>query len=177
MLLIIFQSILALTINRLGMSLLRMDKPSDAVRFLDDFDLTLSIDNRPIAAQQMSNIELTLQPVVFRVSYRDIHLITSIVNKAIELSTPSQPADTAKLSTQSIETSKLSVTSDHHPQDHAASTTTISSSKALESHVITSKEHVSDIHQSDNTENADDYHVSAQGKFRWLPTCPHRRFA
>ena len=71
------------------MSLLRMDKPSDGVRFLDDLDLTLSMDNRQWAAQQMSSIELTLQPVVFRVSYRDINLITTIVNKAIDLSTKS----------------------------------------------------------------------------------------
>jgi vacuolar protein sorting-associated protein 13A/C len=71
------------------MSLLRMDKPSDGVRFLDDLDLTLSMDNRRWTAQQMSSIELTLQPVVFRVSYRDINLITAIVNKAIELSTKS----------------------------------------------------------------------------------------
>lgn len=76
------------------MSLLRMDKPSDSVRFLDDLDLTLSMDNRQWAAQQMSNIEITLHPVVFRVSYRDIHLITTIVNKAIELSTKSQSSVT-----------------------------------------------------------------------------------
>lgn len=71
-----------------------MDKPSDSVRFLDDLDLTLSMDNRQWAAQQMSNIEITLHPVVFRVSYRDIHLITTIVNKAIELSTKSQSSVT-----------------------------------------------------------------------------------
>ena len=72
------------------MSLLRMDKPLDGVRFLDDLDLTLSMDNRQWAAQHMFSIELTLEPVIFRVSYRDINLITSIVNKAIELSTKSQ---------------------------------------------------------------------------------------
>lgn len=81
------QTILALTVNRLGMSLLRMDKPSEAVRFLDDLDLTLSVDNRQIADQKVSSLELLLQTVIFRVSYRDIVLISSIVNKAIELST------------------------------------------------------------------------------------------
>lgn len=72
------------------MSLLRMDRPSDGVRFLDDLDLTLSMDKGRWTAQQVSSIEITLQPVVFRVSYRDINLITAIVNKAIELSTKSQ---------------------------------------------------------------------------------------
>lgn len=78
---------MALTVNRLGMSLLRMDKPSEAVRFLDDLDLTFSMDNRQIDDQKVFNLELTLQTVIFRASYRDIILISSIVNKAVELFT------------------------------------------------------------------------------------------
>ncbi|THV04954.1 vacuolar protein sorting-associated protein 13 [Dendrothele bispora CBS 962.96] len=84
------QGIMALTINRLGMSLMRMGKPSDTVRFLDEFDLTFSYDNRTSASQQMTSIELNAKPIVFRASYRDIKLITAIVNKAIELSSKSQ---------------------------------------------------------------------------------------
>ncbi|KAF5375265.1 hypothetical protein D9758_000284 [Tetrapyrgos nigripes] len=85
------QGIMALTVNRLGMSLMRMGKPSDTVRFLDEFDLTFSYDSRSSASQQMTSIELNAKPIVFRASYCDINMITSIVNKAIELSARPQP--------------------------------------------------------------------------------------
>ncbi|KAF8974033.1 vacuolar protein sorting-associated protein 13 [Flammula alnicola] len=78
------QGILALTVDRLGMSLMRMGKAAESVRFLDDVDFTLSLDSRSSSSHQMTNIEIVAKPIVFRASYRDINLITSIVNKAIE---------------------------------------------------------------------------------------------
>ncbi|KIY71623.1 vacuolar protein sorting-associated protein 13 [Cylindrobasidium torrendii FP15055 ss-10] len=88
------QGVLAVNVDRLGMSLVTMGKESDSVRFLDDVDLTLSLDSRSSLSQQMTNIEVTAKPIVFRASYRDIILITSIVNKAIELSSQgSKPQD------------------------------------------------------------------------------------
>ncbi|KAH6917385.1 vacuolar protein sorting-associated protein vps13 [Coprinopsis sp. MPI-PUGE-AT-0042] len=86
------QGIIALNIQRLGMSLIQMGKNSESARFLDDVDLTVSLDNRSNSAQQMTSIEISAKPIVFRASYRDINLITSIVNKAIELYSNSQPA-------------------------------------------------------------------------------------
>ncbi|KAF4605212.1 hypothetical protein EYR40_003995 [Pleurotus pulmonarius] len=83
------QGILALTINKLGMSLLRMGKETENVRFLDDVDLTLSLDSRSSSSQQLSSIEITSKPIVLRASYRDITLIMSIVNKAIAMYTSS----------------------------------------------------------------------------------------
>ncbi|KAF7791866.1 hypothetical protein EIP86_002890 [Pleurotus ostreatoroseus] len=79
------QGILALSVDRLGMSLTSMGKDADTVRFLDDVDLTFALDSRTSASQQMTSIEITSQPIVFRASYRDINLITTIVNKAITL--------------------------------------------------------------------------------------------
>jgi vacuolar protein sorting-associated protein 13A/C len=38
----------------------------------------------------MTSIEITSKPIIFRASYRDINLISSIVNKAAELSNRSQ---------------------------------------------------------------------------------------
>ena len=73
----------------MGMSLVQMGRPSDTVRFLDEFDLTFSLDNRSTSSQLMTNMELNTRPIVFRASYRDITLITTIVNKAIELSSNS----------------------------------------------------------------------------------------
>ncbi|KIK70982.1 hypothetical protein GYMLUDRAFT_33082 [Collybiopsis luxurians FD-317 M1] len=83
------QGIMALSLTQMGMSLVQMGRPSDTVRFLDEFDLTFSLDNRSTSSQLMTNIELNTRPIVFRASYRDITLITTIVNKAIELSSNS----------------------------------------------------------------------------------------
>ncbi|THH34126.1 hypothetical protein EUX98_g96 [Antrodiella citrinella] len=79
------QGVIALTVQHLGMSLLRMGKESESVRFLDDVDLTFSLDTRSSSSHHTTSIELTVQPVIFRASYRDINLITTIVNKAIQL--------------------------------------------------------------------------------------------
>ncbi|KAF8168100.1 vacuolar protein sorting-associated protein 13 [Crassisporium funariophilum] len=103
------QGILALTISRLGMSLIRMGRASESVRFLDDVDLTFSLDSRSSSSQQMTNMEIAAKPIVFRASYRDINLISSIVNKAIEGYGKSQqpklnPKDESTGSSQSRET-------------------------------------------------------------------------
>ncbi|CAL1695807.1 unnamed protein product [Somion occarium] len=83
------QGILALSVDRLGMSLTRIGKTSESVRFLDDVDLTCSLDSRSSTSQQMTSIEVSIRPVVFRASYRDINLISTIANKAIDLYTKS----------------------------------------------------------------------------------------
>ncbi|KAH9849745.1 vacuolar protein sorting-associated protein 13 [Lenzites betulinus] len=79
------QGVFAVSVKQVGMSLTRMGKPAESVRFLDDVDLTFALDSRTSAAHQSTSIEVAAQPIVFRASYRDIMLITTIVNKAIEL--------------------------------------------------------------------------------------------
>lgn len=88
---------MALTINRLGMSLMRMGQVSDSVRFLDETDMTFSLDSRTSTQEHMTSMELSMKPIVFRASYRDINLIMAIVNKAIALygESASVPQDTA----------------------------------------------------------------------------------
>lgn len=66
------------------MSLTSMGKGADSVRFLDDVDVTLSMDSRWTAEHQMTSIEISSEPIVFRASYRDINLIMKIVNTALE---------------------------------------------------------------------------------------------
>lgn len=85
------QGVIALKVDRLGMFLSRMDKPKDKLRFLDNFDFTLSYDSRKVDFRQNTSIELRADPIIFRASYRDILLITEIFNKALELSTKSRP--------------------------------------------------------------------------------------
>lgn len=70
-----------------------MGKLSESVRFLDDVDLTFSLDSRSSSVQQMISMEISAKPIVFRASYRDMKLITSIVNKAIELYGSSQTSN------------------------------------------------------------------------------------
>ncbi|KAG5731737.1 Vacuolar protein sorting-associated protein 13 [Termitomyces sp. T112] len=79
------QGIMAFSVNRLGMSLMRMGKASESVRFLDDVDLTVSLDSGSSLSQKMTNIEMVVKPVIFRASYSDLNMIASIINKAISL--------------------------------------------------------------------------------------------
>jgi vacuolar protein sorting-associated protein 13A/C len=72
------------------MSLIRMGADADTVRFLDDVDLTFSIDSRSSTREQMTSMELAAKPIVFRASYRDIMLITTIASKAVDLYGKSQ---------------------------------------------------------------------------------------
>ncbi|PFH54473.1 hypothetical protein AMATHDRAFT_72271 [Amanita thiersii Skay4041] len=90
------QGIIALKVDRLGMSLTRMGKPTESVRFLDDVDITVSLDNRSSALQQMTSIEIFTKAVTVRASYRDVMLISSIVTKAIEMYGKSQNSNTAQ---------------------------------------------------------------------------------
>ncbi|GAA6006460.1 hypothetical protein JCM10207_004941 [Rhodosporidiobolus poonsookiae] len=85
------QGTLALTVNKMGMFLCRMDKPKENIRVLDDVDITLSMDSRGDGGRQVTNIDVGIQPLILRVSLRDIFLINSIINRAIELSNRSPP--------------------------------------------------------------------------------------
>lgn len=61
-----------------------MGRPSEKAKFMDDVDITMSLDTRSAASQQLTNIEIHSKNVTFRASYRDIALITSILNRAME---------------------------------------------------------------------------------------------
>ncbi|KAI0094888.1 vacuolar protein sorting-associated protein 13 [Irpex rosettiformis] len=107
-----YQETLALSVERLGMSLTRMGKDAETVRFLDDIDFTFSLDSRSSGAHQQTSIELNSQPVVFRASYRDINLITTIASKAIELYSSS----TAKASGEQLTADASTSTRVQRPQ-------------------------------------------------------------
>lgn len=87
------QGILALNVQKLGMSLLRMDRPKETLRFLDEIDIVLSMDSRQVSSHQTTDIELNVEPVIFRASYRDILLITEIVNKGIAIAASATHAE------------------------------------------------------------------------------------
>lgn len=79
---------------------MRMGKATESVRFLDEVDLTFSMDSRSSSSQQMTSMELAAKPIVFRSSYRDINMIMAIINKAIALYGNSQSSE----SPQAVET-------------------------------------------------------------------------
>ena len=83
-------------VAELGMFLCRMDRPKENIRVLDDVDLILSMDSRADGGRQVTNIEVGVQPLILRVSMRDIFLINSIINRAIELSNRSATPETAE---------------------------------------------------------------------------------
>ncbi|OCF42293.1 vacuolar protein sorting-associated protein vps13 [Kwoniella heveanensis CBS 569] len=89
------QSVLALKIDRVGMSFGRMDRPNDRVKFLDDLNIALSLDTRRRGSQQMTSFEVEIpDPIIFRASYTDIMLITDIANKATAVATKALAPET-----------------------------------------------------------------------------------
>jgi vacuolar protein sorting-associated protein 13A/C len=133
---------MALTVSRMGMSLMRMGKHSESVRFLDDVDMTFSLDTRSSSGQQMVSMEISVKPIVFRASYRDIKLITSIINTAIELYGNSQKSNAVDDEVYAVEVESLA----SKPLEGQSSRSTVSK---LRSHpignarVLMSKEQVS----------------------------------
>ncbi|KAK2629859.1 hypothetical protein QTJ16_000679 [Diplocarpon rosae] len=78
------QHALTLQVSKMGMFLCRMDRFEDSrLRILDDFSLQLSMDS---SKENLSSIHIDVEPLVLRLSLRDILLATQIVAKASELS-------------------------------------------------------------------------------------------
>lgn len=86
------QNALTLQVEEVGMFLCRMDKfETSRLRILDDFTLNFSMDNRSLGEyQSVQSIRVEVEPLVLRVSLRDILLATQIFNKASEMSAPNK---------------------------------------------------------------------------------------
>ncbi|KAG8530898.1 uncharacterized protein KY384_004255 [Bacidia gigantensis] len=82
------QNASTLQISRIGMFLCRMDKfDTSRLRILDDFSITMSMDSRSQGKQSsLTSISIDIEPLVLRLSLRDILLALQIVNKASEIS-------------------------------------------------------------------------------------------
>ncbi|KAJ8612730.1 hypothetical protein MRB53_037306 [Persea americana] len=77
-----------LQVEEVGMFLCRMDKfETSRLRVLDDFSIATSLDMRSTGASaSLTNIHVDIEPLVLRLSLRDILLVMQIVAKASELS-------------------------------------------------------------------------------------------
>ncbi|MCJ1294226.1 hypothetical protein MMC34_005783 [Xylographa carneopallida] len=81
------QNVSTLQITKVGMFLCRMDKfETSRLRILDDFSLQMSMDSRSKGRQSsLTSIHINIEPLVLRLSLRDILLALQIVNRASEL--------------------------------------------------------------------------------------------
>jgi vacuolar protein sorting-associated protein 13A/C len=78
------QHALTLQVSKMGMFLCRMDRFEDSrLRILDDFSLQMSMDS---SKRDLTSIHIDIEPLVLRLSLRDILLALQIVGKASELS-------------------------------------------------------------------------------------------
>ena len=78
------QHALTLQVSKMGMFFCRMDRFEDTrLRILDDFSLQMSMDS---SHPNATSIHIDVEPLVLRLSLRDILLALQIVSKASELS-------------------------------------------------------------------------------------------
>lgn len=78
------QHALTFQISEVGMFLCRMDKfETSRLRIIDDFSVQLSMDG---SKPNTTDIHVDIEPLVLRLSLRDILLVLQIVSKASELS-------------------------------------------------------------------------------------------
>ncbi|KAH9886351.1 vacuolar protein sorting-associated protein 13 [Xylariomycetidae sp. FL2044] len=78
------QHALTFQVSEVGMFLCRMDKFDDTrLRILDNFSIQLSMDS---SQPNSTNIHVEVEPLILRLSLRDILLVLQIVSKASELS-------------------------------------------------------------------------------------------
>lgn len=78
------QNITTLATNNVNVFLTQMNaSDSDKVRLLDDFSTTLTIDKRESTIEKLvTNVQLSVQPLLMRISLRDIRLAMLIFKRA-----------------------------------------------------------------------------------------------
>ncbi|KAI9814573.1 MAG: hypothetical protein M1827_003128 [Pycnora praestabilis] len=81
------QNSFTLQVEKIGMFLCRMDQfDTSRLRILDDFTINVSMDTRSKGKQSsMTSINIDIEPLVLRLSLRDILLAIQIANKATEM--------------------------------------------------------------------------------------------
>lgn len=98
------QNSTSLQMTKIGMFLCRMDKfDTNRLRILDDFALTLSMDTQTSGSHGSSTrLDLSVDPLVLRLSLRDILLAIQIVNEASEMLFKTRKAVSENASQQSL---------------------------------------------------------------------------
>ncbi|EZF77133.1 hypothetical protein H105_01647 [Trichophyton soudanense CBS 452.61] len=91
------QNASTLQITKVGMFLCRMDKfETSRLRILDDFSLELSMDTQSKSKSfSTTRIDMHVEPLILRLSPRDILLALQIMNRVSEMTSPTQPQNAA----------------------------------------------------------------------------------
>jgi vacuolar protein sorting-associated protein 13A/C len=80
------QSTLTLNVSKIGMFLCAMNRRTEAtIRFVEEFEISMSMESQNSANHKMTNIVIDLQALIIRVSYLDMMLINTVINRALEL--------------------------------------------------------------------------------------------
>ncbi|OLL22292.1 Vacuolar protein sorting-associated protein 13 [Neolecta irregularis DAH-3] len=92
------QTVMTVTAQEIGMYLCKMDKlDGTRIRVLDDFDINLSMESRSDSLKgEFTSIAIDVNPLVVRLSFHDIKLVTAIINRAYELSGDTQNGQSSK---------------------------------------------------------------------------------
>lgn len=114
-----------------------MSNIADSARFLDNVDLTFSLDSRSTTSQQLTSIEVGAKPIIFRASFHDINLIMNITNRALGVygSTTNARAQKSGLGT-------ISMADTTTPRSSVPVVIARTSHPIASAHVITTKEQV-----------------------------------
>lgn len=85
--LITSQNVISLAANNIGMFVSLMNDPvNKKLRIIDDFSISFAHDSRDSDVNKyLTNIQLSIEPLLMRVSLRDIRLALEIFNRANEL--------------------------------------------------------------------------------------------
>lgn len=94
--LITSQNIISLAANKIGMFVVNMDHFDDQrMRIIDDFSVSFAFDDRGSNANTLlTNVQLSVDPLLVRISLRDIRLAMQIVNRANSFYAEAQSCDT-----------------------------------------------------------------------------------
>lgn len=82
--LLLSQNIVSLVVNKVGMFVAQMDKFGDQrMRIIDDFLISFALDARGTTLQELlTKIHLSVDPLLLRISLRDIRLAMKILDRA-----------------------------------------------------------------------------------------------
>ncbi|KAF2400738.1 vacuolar protein sorting-associated protein 13 [Trichodelitschia bisporula] len=107
------QHVTTLQIDKVGMFLCRMDQfEKNRMRILDDFSISTSVDMRGQAENSsITNIDVDIEPLVLRLSLRDILLAMQIVNRASLMSEDSSKMEDGRPKAITQQKSSTSVVS------------------------------------------------------------------
>ncbi|KAH8160690.1 hypothetical protein CIB48_g7545 [Xylaria polymorpha] len=125
------QHALTFQVSEVGMFLCRMDKFDESrLRVLDDFSVQVSMDS---SRSDGTNIHVDVEPLILRLSLRDILLVLQIVGKASELSGEEDAEDPRSLSNKKGQQQRRDALKERSGSGRGHSTIGASKSRAAKS--------------------------------------------